>query len=404
MNTLYLFTASYPYNTAETFLEEEIVFLSKSFSKIVIVPLIGSGVPTRTIPANCSAYEPIIKSRMEQYIRGLICFRTIPVFISDFFGKRVYTSFKKIKTWLIAYVLSSNLIKSHVIKSVFSTIDKSDLCYFYWGKGANVLSYFYKGKSLFVSRFHGEWDLWEESSGGYGPIRQHIADSLDGIFFISKKGKEYFQERYRCDNCFYSPLGSFDYGECVITEKKTDILHIVSCSTVYPLKRVNLLYRALRTVHDITIDWTHIGGGQDFEALKQEASANDNKNLQIHLLGEKKHDEVIETYKSKRFDVFINLSTNEGVPVSIMEAESFDIPIIATNVGGTSEVVTSQTGILLSPNPSTDEIIEAIRTIINKKDNYCPRTFWNTNFNSSKNYKSFCELLNRIKEGYGEKE
>lgn len=55
-------------------------------------------------------------------------------------------------------------------------------------------------------------------------------------------------------------------------------------------------------------------------------------------------------YSEHPVDVFINLSTNEGVPVSIMEAISFDIPIVATDVGGTSEIVTDETGILVSSN------------------------------------------------------
>ena len=33
------------------------------------------------------------------------------------------------------------------------------------------------------------------------------------------------------------------------------------------------------------------------------------------------------------FDLFVNMSLSEGIPVSIMEAISFGIPIIATNVG-----------------------------------------------------------------------
>lgn len=62
------------------------------------------------------------------------------------------------------------------------------------------------------------------------------------------------------------------------------------------------------------------------------------------------HDQVMNYYKEHHFDVFINMSTNEGVPVSIMEAASFGIPIIATNVGGTSEIVQPSVGMLLSSN------------------------------------------------------
>jgi len=47
------------------------------------------------------------------------------------------------------------------------------------------------------------------------------------------------------------------------------------------------------------------------------------------------HNDVLNYYASNPVDVFINTSSSEGLPVSIMEAMSFGIPVIATNVGGT---------------------------------------------------------------------
>ena len=44
-----------------------------------------------------------------------------------------------------------------------------------------------------------------------------------------------------------------------------------------------------------------------------------------------------DVYKrqAQPYHVFLNVSSSEGVPVSIIEAMSFGIPCIATNVGGT---------------------------------------------------------------------
>ena len=47
---------------------------------------------------------------------------------------------------------------------------------------------------------------------------------------------------------------------------------------------------------------------------------------------------------------FVNVSESEGIPVSIMEAASFGIPIIATDVGGTSEIVDNSNGFLIENN------------------------------------------------------
>ena len=103
------------------------------------------------------------------------------------------------------------------------------------------------------------------------------------------------------------------------------------------------------------------------------------------------HDDVMNYYKEHHFDLFINMSTSEGVPVSIMEAMSFGIPILATDVGSTAEEVPEQVGELLSPNPSIEEITTKIRLILSSK--YSPREFWNKNYNADKNYSEFANML-----------
>ena len=59
--------------------------------------------------------------------------------------------------------------------------------------------------------------------------------------------------------------------------------------------------------------------------------------------------------------MFINVSSTEGIPVSIMEAMSFGIPVIATAVGGTPEIVNNENGYLLSKDPSAKELAEVIQ-------------------------------------------
>ncbi|MGZ4090243.1 MAG: glycosyltransferase, partial [Bacteroidia bacterium] len=71
------------------------------------------------------------------------------------------------------------------------------------------------------------------------------------------------------------------------------------------------------------------------------------KGLDIELHGFVSNKEIIEFYMTSYVDLFINASTSEGVPVSIMEALSFGIPVIATNVGGTSELVDDAVGKLV---------------------------------------------------------
>lgn len=48
--------------------------------------------------------------------------------------------------------------------------------------------------------------------------------------------------------------------------------------------------------------------------------------------------------------VFINLSSTEVMPVSIMEAMASGLPVVSTAVGAVDSMVTHETGLLLDPS------------------------------------------------------
>lgn len=63
-------------------------------------------------------------------------------------------------------------------------------------------------------------------------------------------------------------------------------------------------------------------------------------------------------------DVFVLPSLNEGIPGAVREALSMERPVVATDVGGTSDVVRDgKTGLLVPPG-DPDALVEAIDTLI----------------------------------------
>lgn len=59
-------------------------------------------------------------------------------------------------------------------------------------------------------------------------------------------------------------------------------------------------------------------------------------------------------------DVYILPSFNEGLPISILEAMSYSMPIISTPVGGIPEVVNKKNGIIVTPG-NDEEIFQAMK-------------------------------------------
>lgn len=394
MADLYLFTTYFPYESGEVFLEDEIGWLAKKFKRVYIIPYTPKSKVVRPIPENCVIIPQIKKyGRLSCNLLGLFDIRTIGILTKDFFRGKVYLSFERFWKWREAWLTLNQYLHQSRTKKLLKQIKKNDICYSYWGKRWTLFFLLLKNNPKCIARFHGFGDLWEESFNGYFPLRAEYIKKLNRAILISKSGQEYFERKYpNTETCVF-PLGSNDFG-IGPNSTNTDVLRVVSCSTIYPLKRVHLIFQALNSIKDREVEWIHMGESKDDvynnslnELIKKEC----NTNLKIKFLGHISHDEVLKYYSTHHFDVFVNLSTLEGVPVSIMEAESFGIPVVATNVGSTCDVMSVETGILVPENPTVDEVASAILHV--SENQYSPRSFWAKNYDASHNYLRFSEML-----------
>jgi glycosyltransferase involved in cell wall biosynthesis len=168
---------------------------------------------------------------------------------------------------------------------------------------------------------------------------------------------------------------------------------IVSCSNVIPLKRVELIAQALKLIA-LPYTWTHFGDGPLLENIKAEFQN------EHHLFqGRVSNTEVLTFYQKHTPHLFINVSSSEGIPVSIMEAFSFGISVIATDVGGNGEIVNGKNGTLVPADISAEELSEIIQEYIEmnnesyKKKRLAAYKTWEEGFNAGKNYGEFVELL-----------
>ena len=393
MKNLYLFTVKFPYTKyAECFLEDEIVYLSKKFDHVIITTLLTEGDEVKPLPENVTVSHPLFRDKVRFFLRCLFNLRVALKMIPMLFDKSILTEKIRRQDWLKAYVTANSLLNSKWVKKISEKLTHEDVCYFYWGKWSNVLAYFWKGRCHMVSRFHGADDLWEESHKGFVPLRKEIVSSLDVAIFISKKGENYFHERYPECRTMYFPLGSNDivYPKHTLSER----IRVLSCSTLLVLKRVDLIYQSLLAVEKKQIEWTHIGDGPKMTDLKKLLKENHSPNIKVNLLGAMSHEEVLNHYAKHNYDLFINLSISEGVPVSIMEAISCDIPVVATDVGGNSEIVSFETGKLVSANPLPKEVASAINEVL--EGNYAPRQYWERNYCANINYNAFSDFLSNL--------
>ena len=134
----------------------------------------------------------------------------------------------------------------------------------------------------------------------------------------------------------------------------------MTCSYLTEVKRLSLLIKAL-AICKSPITWTHLGGGALLAQLTEQAQNSLPSNILWRFTGVLDNQEILEFYQREPADVFINMSSSEGLPVSIMEAMSYGIPVMATNVGGTAELVNADNGFLWSATVTPENIAQTIK-------------------------------------------
>ncbi len=393
--TLVLFTSLFPYEGGETFLETEMEYLSEAFKEVVIVPT-KKNKSIRPLPANVKVDFTIANSKTRYFYK-------LKSLFGKYFIRNFSLNFNEIK-YLFKNAVYVENHKEWIISLQKENV-KNILFYSYWFEAPTAALALVKNKFpelKFITRVHGG-DLYESLYGlTKFPFRQKIISSVNSIFAISELAKTHLMKKYYLpeNKIFISRLGvkATDSLSPISTDGK---VRIVSCSNLIPLKRIDLIIKALGKIKNVQVVWTHIGDGELKTSLIELAKKILGKNIDYRFTGLLKNSDVLNFYKTNPVDVFITTSSSEGIPVSIMEAQSFGIPVIATNVGGIKEIVSNENGLLLKDNPAIEEITDAILSVINNKKKWKQKRTesfdtWQTKFNAKNNYKEFINNLTEI--------
>lgn len=141
-------------------------------------------------------------------------------------------------------------------------------------------------------------------------------------------------------------------------------LRLVCTGSLIARKGQRFLLEALGQLRDegVRVHVSFAGQGETKPDL--EAQARDlNISEQVEFMGNVDHARLLDFYSEGRFDAFTLPSLHEGISVALIEAMSRGLPVIATDVGGTRELLTDGTGQLI-PAEDVSSIVEAVKTLV----------------------------------------
>ena len=143
-----------------------------------------------------------------------------------------------------------------------------------------------------------------------------------------------------------------------------EVIRIISVGTLYWIKNQLMTIRVVVALHEFgyKVEMTLLGDGEDREKIKNAIKAN-NADSYIFTQGSKKD---VEDYL-KKSDIYVSASKTEGLPLSILEAMACGLPVVATDAGGTRDIVKDGINGFLIEVDNEVEMKEALQQLINNK-------------------------------------
>lgn len=414
MEKLILLTNHFPFGHGEAFLEGEFEYLKKEFQYITIVALTNEKNQTRSITEGCELINYDTRStKGQKLISPFLVFREL-ITVLFFLGNeiRIIKSLKiKLKIKLLQESIH-DLIKGiqlyYFLKRNIGFNNPNQIFYAYWLSSQATALMIAKRKNpniVAIARGHSV-DIYPfRHKLNYIPFEKQKVDILDRTFFVSKHGVNFYKDFFRelPSNISLAPLGT-SIIKSNTKQKSYDNKILLSISNIVAIKRINLIIEALSLINDMSITWLHIGDGELRNEITDYANdkLKDKRNIGYHFLGQMSNSEVHKFLASTKIDLFINVSEIEAIPVSIREAMSYGIPCLATNVGGTNEIVNEKTGFLLDANPKPEKIMKEIEKYFllpqNSVENFKINAYkyWKQNFSSEVVYPKFIKEIGEL--------
>lgn len=403
MNLL-LITEQFPYGQGEQFIGPELQVLATYFKNITVVPLIYplSPTPNCVLAANVHVRTDIT-AELEKMRAKRASMEMMDILAELPLNVRMYTvtdlpfCHPFTARDVIDHFAADSVALAGCIGSMVAPEDRT-IVYSYWlMRGALAASLLKEqGKCMHaIARAH-RYDVFPEASNAQRlPLRKPIFQYLDAVYPCCHAAKN---ELLNTTSALHEAINTRYLGvesQSVQAPHSTDgVLRIVSCSSLKEHKRVGFIADALSTLQR-PAEWLHIGGsGEALHALEARMEVLPS-HIHASALGEVPHAAVHKYYRTHPVDVCVNVSTSEGLPVSLMEAMSYGIPCIAMNVGGVAEMITPRNGVVLQSD-STPADLAAILESWNIEDvalRTQARLTQQTTFDASKNYAAFAEEI-----------
>lgn len=306
------------------------------------IELLGPFVPDQGI-GDLQAYEQSFKFRVKQFIKR--CMRT-----------------NALGSMLLLKTTQIRLSRMALDEYWKATDDEVDLVVFrdfisaheYLRRGGNK-------PYVLVMHNDGTLDMFFSSSSferlGKGAFRkkldgwiEEVLSNAKGLLFLSDEAKRHFQDRYPEIRCL---TGTYHQGldkpdsPSPLTCLDNDLTVFVSIGTVCERKNQRGALEAFRRLASPFAMLVIVGEGEDLSYCQELAKS---KGIADQVVFTGSLENVGDALSVA--DVFVSASFDEGVPNAAVEAMSYGLPLVLTDVGSCKTLLENENGMLVDTSVS----------------------------------------------------
>lgn len=394
---LYLFTTNFPTGlSGELWLQNEIHITHRNCERIFIFPDHDS-YESIELPSNCYPQKNVLANSEKEALNLRDVFKISLIILSDLVPLSRRGAFFSNLRYNVSLIKKLYKKAKYISKQIEAP--ERSVLYSYWADNAATLACMikvFKPNVKAISRAHG-YEIYEDlKKDKIIPFRNYQNRIIDHIYSVSKKGAEHLKRKHPsfASKYSFSYLGTNDHGLAIFDPN--NMFSIATCCNLNSIKRIELVSEVLKNV-DQKMKWHLIGDGPEMNKIKK-ANSILPENIEVIYHGSMSQDKLFEFYRATHLNALLSVSYSEGLPVTMMEAISFGIPLISTNVGGCNEICNTQTGVLIERDFDPKEVAKILEEFKKSAKNTSQfrsgcRNYWLNNFNANKNYSSFIQTI-----------
>jgi len=370
-----LFTYDYPTGKSEnTFIEFEISKLINNFDEIELIP--HKNFKEYNYKFNDKEIKVNLElSKKNNILNILYNFFSYTIFSSIFYSEIEKIIFKKkffLKLKMAILELTYSEIAYNWLKKEKYINQQNTILYSFWSNYL-LLSFVRIKKDCkkirTISRTLGSDLDGYIKDDDYVPYINKKFYSLDKLFVLAEFQKKKLLKGKFINNekIIINPLGIHQQNINNNLKKEKNTLIFLSCGSFIDIKNNILILDFIKKFSIKSkkkVKYYIIGDGilktQIQKKIKDEL-------MSVECIMIDKVENLINFIKKEDIDLFINLSSQEGMSFSIMEALSCSVPVVASNIKSNQSIINAQRGYLVdldNKDRSFEEVINNINSEI----------------------------------------